>query len=109
MDFRSLGYEAEKTFPDLVRLTSIGETESRRKDLVAQVPPDTLRLYERIHKRLGRAVVPAMNGNCTGCNMEIRAQIYNEIQRGDKIFQCVYCKRILVFKPAEQVEEADSA
>lgn len=86
----------------------IGETEKRRTDLVDRVPVATLRLYERIHKRLGRAVVEAVDGHCTGCNMEILAQMYNELQAGEKIFQCANCFRILYFKPKEEADETEA-
>jgi predicted nucleic acid-binding Zn-ribbon protein len=79
--------------------TSIAGTHTRRGELVAQVPQKIFRLYDRIHKRIGRSVVPAMEGHCTGCNMDITAQMYNELQRGDKIYQCPNCYRILVYKP----------
>jgi predicted nucleic acid-binding Zn-ribbon protein len=86
---------------------SIGRTEERRSELVGRVPQATLRLYERIQKRLGRAVVNAVDGHCTGCNMEILPQMYNELQRGDKLFQCANCFRILVFKPRTDPEDSD--
>ncbi len=87
----------------------IGSTETRRGEIVARIPEKTLRLYERIHKRLGRAVVEAVEGHCTGCNIQILAQMYNEIQRGDKIYQCANCFRILIFKPQEEPEEEKPA
>ena len=76
----------------------LGETDARRRELAERVPRDLLRLYERIHKRLGRAMVEAVDGHCTGCNMELLPQTYNELQRGDKLFNCPNCFRILVFK-----------
>ena len=73
----------------------------RRGEITSKIPKDMLRLYERIHKRLGRAVVEAVDGFCQGCNMELLAQTYNELQRGDKMYQCPNCFRILIFKPKE--------
>ena len=84
---------------------AINKVESRRSEITSRIPEKTLRLYERIHKRLGRAVVEAVDGFCTGCNMEILAQMYNEIQRGDNMYQCANCFRILIFKPKEKPEE----
>jgi uncharacterized protein len=80
----------------------IGKTASRRKELADCVPRQTLSLYERIHKRLGRAVVEAVEGKCTGCNLGILPQMYIEIQRGEKVFQCSNCYRILFFEPKEE-------
>ena len=76
----------------------IAEIVTKRAALVARVPEKTFRLYERIHKRLGRAVVEAEEGHCTGCHIDLMPQMYNELQRGDKLYQCPSCFRILVFK-----------
>ena len=84
---------------------NIGTTEARRKELVDRVPKQICRLYERIHKRLGRAVVEVLEGHCSGCNLDVPPQMYNEIQRGDKIHQCPYCFRILFFKAKPEAEE----
>lgn len=87
----------------------IGKTEARRQELVDRVPQKTYRLYERIHKRLGRAVVEALEGHCAGCNLDVPPQMYNEIQRGDKIHQCPYCFRILIFREQQQADESDKS
>ncbi len=87
---------------------TIDSTAQKRAELVNAVPQKTFRLYERIHKRLGRAVVPAEGGHCTGCNLDILPQMYNELQRGDKIYQCSNCYRIMVFKPKE-TDDGDAA
>jgi uncharacterized protein len=84
----------------------VDATASRRRDLASRVPADMLRLYERIHKRLGRALVEAKDGKCTGCYMEIMPQMYIEIQRGARTFTCPSCFRILMFKGSEPVEPA---
>jgi len=76
----------------------IGETASKRADLAARVPKALLGNYERIHKRLGVALVEVVDGSCTGCNMGLPPQMYNELQRGDKLFNCPWCFRILVYK-----------
>ena len=88
----------------------VAKVSSRRNEITERIPKDMLRLYERIHKRLGRAVVEAIDGYCQGCNMEILPQVYNELQRGDKMYQCANCFRILVFKPKEEEPaEAEAA
>lgn len=55
--------------------------------------------YEFICTRLpGKVIVPAQNGACTGCNMMVPPQIYNELQIGEKVIQCPSCKRILYYE-----------
>ncbi len=80
----------------------IGETAANRSELASKVPQQLLRQYERIHKRLGLALVEVIDGGCTGCNMNLPPQMYNELQRGDQIFNCPQCYRILVFKKTEE-------
>ena len=87
----------------------MGRFESQREELKARVPERLLRLYERIHKRLGMAVAEVTDGFCTGCNMEMMPQAFIELQRGDKLIQCANCHRILVFKRPPEQDEAAAA
>lgn len=76
----------------------IGETGAKRTELASHVSAPLLRQYERLHKRIGVAVVEAADGKCTGCHMNLPPQQYNELMRGDKLFTCPACVRILVYK-----------
>ena len=87
----------------------IGQGTSTRNEIAGRINTQTLRLYDRIRKRLGRAVVEAKDGICTGCNMEILPQMYNELQRCDKIYQCANCFRILIYKTPETPSDAPNA
>jgi len=69
--------------------------ESRRSELTKQVSLPLLGKYERIHKRMGLAVVEVQGGFCKGCNMELLPQAYIELQRGGRLIQCTNCNRIL--------------
>lgn len=84
--------------------TEIGKTDARRREICGRIEQKTLRLYERINKRYGLAVVEAKEGCCAGCHMEILPQMYNELQRGDKVYQCANCFRILIFRPEPEPE-----
>lgn len=84
--------------------SSIGQTDAQRKEIAGRISPKTFRLYERIHKRFGLAVVSAMEGKCTGCHMEILPQRYNELIRGNVLHQCTNCFRILIFKGRASLE-----
>jgi len=87
----------------------IGETGARRTELASRVPSPLLRQYERLHKRIGVAVVEAVEGKCTGCHMNLPPQQYNELMRGDKLFTCPQCVRILVYKKATTEEPRPDA
>ncbi|MCU0661812.1 MAG: C4-type zinc ribbon domain-containing protein [Myxococcota bacterium] len=88
--------------------SSMGKTDSERKEIASRISSQVYRLYERIHKRLGVAVVSAVDGKCTGCHMEILAQRYNELIRGDVLHQCTNCFRILIYKGARSSIEPQS-
>lgn len=84
---------------------AINQIEERRSAVLGNVPQRLLRLYERIQKRLGKAIVEAVDGHCTGCNIQILPQMYNELQSGEKLHQCANCFRILVYKPTVEPAE----
>jgi hypothetical protein len=50
------------------------------------------------NRRNGLAVVPAKNYICTGCNMNIPPQLFNMLQREDRIYECPNCSRIIYFE-----------
>ncbi|MFP4502709.1 MAG: zinc ribbon domain-containing protein [Candidatus Hydrogenedentota bacterium] len=72
--------------------------EAQRVPLLDEVPPDLLRRYRRIRRKIpaGPAVVPVSGtgDTCTGCHMTIRPQILNEIEAG-KTHACSNCGRLL--------------
>ena len=61
---------------------------ARRADLLAGLAAE---LGERT------AVVPAVAGSCTGCQMKVPPQIWVKIQIGKEIFQCSNCNRYLYY------------
>ncbi len=97
--------EAEARMAELK--ADIAKTEARRAEIASRIPEKTMRLYDRIQKRLGQAVVEAVDGHCAGCNIGILAQMYNELQRGDKLYQCPNCYRILIYKEKSDPNSAE--
>lgn len=84
----------------------IRRREKDREALVEEFPKASAAIarYEFIGTRLaGRVIVAASNNACSGCNMVIPPQIYNELQIGEKVIQCPSCKRILYYE--EQAAE----
>ena len=72
-----------------------------RENIAAQIPANLLKRYEFVKsRRNGLAVVPVMNAICDGCHMNIPPQLYNELQRDDRIYECPICQRIIFFKKA---------
>jgi uncharacterized protein len=92
-------YETERKQID-AELSSIdGELEIQQKKFEALVPglkPELRRRYEMIKgRRNGIAVVSARNAVCSGCNINLPPQLYNELQRSEELICCPNCNRIL--------------
>ena len=81
----------------------IAQLEIDRDKLRSDIPKQLIRQYEFIQaRRPGAAVVGAMNGTCTGCNMKMPHQLFNELQISTKMIKCPNCQRILFFQPAPE-------
>ncbi len=60
--------------------------------------------YERVSKmRSGLALAEARDYLCTACRMKIRPQVFSNIRRGEAIFTCENCGRILYYKAEARV------
>ncbi len=76
----------------------IGQRNALIKDINRKVVGD----YERIRKgKGGMAVVPIRKRACSGCFKQIPPQRIQEIRRGDRIFACDSCGRILTWNDEE--------
>ena len=71
--------------------------ESERKSLTKRIEPHAAEMYEKIRRRKPRAVVAALQGTCGGCHMMLPPQVYNLLQRQDRILQCPSCFRIVFY------------
>jgi len=88
------------------KLDSLGR---KRKKACKAVPPPILGRYEFIRERMENPViVPVAHGVCSGCNIMIPPQSYNDLQRGQQILSCPNCQRLIYWKAhvePETVEE----
>jgi predicted nucleic acid-binding Zn-ribbon protein len=93
------GYEAQRKKIDEELASIDGELVEQKKKFEALVPglkPDVRRRYEMIKgRRNGIAVVSARDAICSGCNMNLPPQLYNELQRSEGLIYCPNCNRIL--------------
>lgn len=81
---------------DQQKLTTL---TAERDKLIAQLTPGTRATYERVARlKSGVALAEARNYSCTACRMTIRPQAFNDIRRGESIYECENCGRILFFK-----------
>jgi hypothetical protein len=72
--------------------------ERQRDELKGRLPEDVVKDYEKLLKtKAGLAVVPIVQGrSCGGCRIEFSRSQVDKYQHGEGIFQCEYCRRILV-------------
>ncbi len=70
-----------------------------REALARAVPQNLLSRYEFIRERRGGlAIVAVENGTCEGCHMHIPPQLFNELQRDDRYYECPLCRRLIYYK-----------
>jgi len=73
----------------------VKERDERQKGL----PPDILGKYQMLlEKRQGLAVASVSNGVCHACNMNLRPQLYIELQKQQTLILCPNCSRILFWE-----------
>lgn len=83
----------------------IAGIDAQREKAAKDVAPDLLRRYDTIRKKRLPAVVPVVApGTCTGCRMNIRPQLYNQLVASRGIDVCPSCSRMMY--AAEALEEA---
>jgi predicted nucleic acid-binding Zn-ribbon protein len=77
----------------------------KRKSKAKEVKTPLLRKYDMLRERRnGKAVVQVIKGVCQGCFMSIPPQQFNDIMKGDRMFNCPTCQRILYHQPEESGE-----
>lgn len=73
--------------------------EAQRREMAKAVGTDVLRTYEHLKTRIGcPVVVLAKKTTCTGCNLNIPPQMYNELQKRDSLRFCPNCNRIIYWE-----------
>ena len=76
----------------------IDDKLEKRQVLVKDINKQIVGVYERIRKgKGGMVVVPIRKRACSGCFKQIPPQRIQEIRRGDRIFSCDSCGRILIW------------
>jgi len=77
----------------------------KRNSKAKGVKTPLLRKYDMLRERRnGKAVVQVKKGVCQGCFMSIPPQQFNDIMKGDRMFNCPTCQRILYHQPEESGE-----
>jgi predicted nucleic acid-binding Zn-ribbon protein len=78
----------------------LAELEKELRDAFQCIDSDLMEKYKRIQEKHagGIAIVSVENAVCTGCNVNIPPQMYNELQRCDSLRFCPNCQRIVYWK-----------
>ncbi len=69
-----------------------------REKIVSKLNEDTYVLYERIRKRYGHAVAPAINGICYGCFTTLPTAFVSGSKKNKAVSRCPYCGRFLYWE-----------
>jgi predicted nucleic acid-binding Zn-ribbon protein len=77
----------------------LAQWNTTRSALIAGVPENLLRHYERVMKFRGSGIAEVRDHKCMGCQVMLRPQTYNEIRSGETLVTCDSCQRILFFHP----------
>lgn len=107
-NYEKLSTEANKASESVV--VEVEEFRSHRVDILEKIHGNLVVKYDHIRrKRAGVAVVMVQEGTCQGCHMKLPPQLYNELQRGDKVDTCPSCLRILFWEALVAKEEEAQA
>lgn len=85
-----------------MRNASFGALDQNIKLLSSNLPQQVKSHLNDLLKKHPEAMVPIVDGHCTGCGMEVKASIINEIHHADELHRCLNCTRYL-YVPSEVV------
>ncbi len=96
-----LDEETEKTGKNIAKIEKGRKSKDKaRNKQASDIQPALLKKYDTLRQRRnGLAVVNVEDGVCQGCFMSIPPQRYNMLLRGDNLFECPTCQRIIYHKP----------
>ena len=75
-------------------VTGIDELRNALEALEGEIGPAMLGRYRRLRQRTGRAIIPVVNGACTGCFTNIPPSFTSSVHYG-KVINCESCGRML--------------
>jgi uncharacterized protein len=72
--------------------------EGERKNVTVRIDKKLLSTYERVRKGRGNTVMVAIRKRaCGACHKSVPPQIIQEIRKGDKVYTCDNCGRMLIW------------
>lgn len=87
--------------------TRLEEVTAQASALAGRVPAEVLSLYRRVKakKANGVAICAVDAAVCRGCHVNIPPQMYNELQRVDRLKNCPNCDRIIYWDEDQRRSE----
>jgi uncharacterized protein len=94
----------ERTAADRKELDTL---RHQRTESVAKLPKPSLLAYEKIRRKWSNTVVAeAVNGRCSGCQINLRPQFLQDLRKGNQLMFCESCGRFLYYNPPVSFEDA---
>lgn len=105
-EFRTLFLEEETAGKArIAELTTLRNAAVQGRDeVVALIPKDIARRYDKIRDKRGSGVSEVVAGNCTACRVQLLPQQHIVLIRGESVEQCHHCLRFLYVKEAAPTE-----
>lgn len=93
--------ETEKVGSNIEKINKGKKSKDTKRNKKAKlIKENTLQKYNTLRQRRnGLAVVNVVDGVCQGCFMAIPPQRFNMLLRGDTMFDCPTCQRIMYHEP----------
>lgn len=100
---------AEETEKVRTAIESINKGKKEKDKVRAKkatgIKGSLLKKYNTLRsRRNGLAVINVIDGVCQGCYMALPPQRFNMLLKGDQIFDCPTCQRLIYHTPAEELE-----
>lgn len=80
----------------------LGALDENIKLLSTDLPLRVKSHLNDLLKKHPEAMVPIVDGHCTGCGMEVKSSLINEIHHAEELHRCLNCTRYL-YVPSEVV------
>lgn len=77
----------------------LAKLKAEWNSISSKVKPELLKRYMMVGQRVkGTAIASVKKSVCSGCNVNIPPQMYNELQRCDSLEFCPNCQRIIYWE-----------
>ncbi len=109
-DYRTIyDRKTEKIETELNSIDSVLDKMMKKYDKIREkVNLSLLKKYDILkERRNGYAVAPVWKEVCEGCHMNIPPQMYNELQKPEKLILCPNCNRIIYWESREISDEQE--